>query len=87
MLLDYHFFHFQSSCISQGKQLQDTGFWESSLEYILEAWECVSNLPDWDNVAHNKSKEMCYRNLSTQCKKALKESNLDKEAYLSIISR
>lgn len=82
-----HVENFKSSCISQGKQLQDTGFWESSLEYILEAWECVSNLPDWDNVAHNKSKEMCYRNLSTQCKKALKESNLDKEAYLSIISR
>lgn len=82
-----HVENFKSSCNTQGKQLQDAGSWEASLEYILQAWGCVGNLPDWDNVAHNKNKEMCFRNLSVQCKKALKESMLDRDTYLSIKNR
>lgn len=82
-----HVENFKSTCISQGKQLQDAGSWEASLEYILQAWECVGNTPDWDNVAHNKSKEMCFRNLATQCKKSVKESSLDKDAYIAIKDR
>lgn len=86
MLLLY-FHSSQRTCINQGKQLLDAGSWEASMEYILEAWDVVQQTPDWDNIAHNKSREMCYRTLATQFKKSLKESDLGKEAYEDLKER
>ena len=77
-------FSFQSTCITQGKQLLESDSFDAAIEYILRAAEFVDRLPDWDNAAHNKAKLQCFRGLATQCKAALKYSSFDKMKYTEI---
>ncbi|CAG2228616.1 unnamed protein product [Mytilus edulis] len=46
----------------------------------------INKHPDLKELT-TKSKEMCFRNLATQCKKSVKESSLDKDAYVAIKDR
>ena len=54
---------------------------EAAIEYVLKAADYVERLPDWDNTAHNKAKQQCFRGLATQCKAAVKYSTFDKTKY------
>lgn len=61
----------QKECVAQGQTLLNSQLWESTVNYVLLAWEYVEGMPDWDNPVHNKSKEQCYKALAVQCKKAI----------------
>ena len=69
--LNNSFIPLQKECVTQGNTLVSSQLWESSLSYVLMAWTYVDGMPNWDNPAHNKSKEQCFKSLAVQCKKAL----------------
>ncbi|XP_068686194.1 uncharacterized protein [Montipora foliosa] len=66
-----HLSAFKKECVSQGNTLVSSQLWESTVCYVLMAWTYVDGMPNWDNPAHNKSKEQCFKSLAVQCKKAL----------------
>ena len=61
--------------------------WRAVIEYVVLAWKYVSDLPDWDNEDHNKSKRQCFKNLAAQCMTAIKKSAFEKEQYREIKNR
>lgn len=49
----------------------------------------MDGMPNWDNPAHNKSKEQCFKSLAVQCKKALTKlkSSLTEEKCKDLLER
>ncbi len=68
-----HLAAFKTECFLQCKTLTDSQQWKSSINYICMAWKFVYELPDWNDSAHNKNKEMCYKKLVTHLTNALKK--------------
>lgn len=66
-----HLAIFKKVCINLGNTLLSSQLWDSSVSYVLMAWTYVDGMPNWENTAHNKSKEQCFKTLAVQCKKAL----------------
>ena len=77
----------QKTCTDQGKTLVHSEAWRAVIEYVVLAWKYVSDLPDWDNEDHNKSKRQCFKNLAAQCMTAIKKSAFEKEQYREIKNR
>lgn len=61
--------------------------WPAIFEYILLGWHFTTGLPDWNNVAHNKIKSLCMKQLAAQCMSALKAAKMDKPALKELIER
>ncbi|XP_013383684.1 tethering factor for nuclear proteasome STS1 isoform X2 [Lingula anatina] len=76
-----HLEAFKKVCLDQGRVLLAAQAYEAVINYCLIAWEYVERLPNWDDYAHNKSKEQCFRTLSSQCMQAIKKATLEKEKY------
>lgn len=79
-----HVDNFKTTCITQGKQLLESESFDAAIEYILKSADYVERLPDWENAAHNKAKQQCFRGLATQCKAAVKYSAFDKLKYVEV---
>lgn len=84
-----HLAAFKKECVNQGNTLVSSQLWESSVNYVLMAWKYVDGMPNWDNPAHNKSKEQCFKSLAVQCKKALTKlkSSLTQEKCEDLLER
>ena len=70
--------------MNQGKHLLEAASWDACIEYTLKAVDFIDRLPDWDNDAHNKTKQQCFKGMASQCKSAVKHSSLDKNRYTEI---
>ncbi|ESO93939.1 hypothetical protein LOTGIDRAFT_228646 [Lottia gigantea] len=75
-----HVDSFKSACVSQGKNLAAHS-WNAAMDYIRQAWDEVSETPDWMNESHCKSKQACYKSLAVLAKQAIKGSTLEKNQY------
>lgn len=84
-----HLTTFKKECVAQGQILLNSQLWESTLNYVLMAWDYVEGMPDWDNPAHNKSKEQCFKALAVQCKKSLMKlkSSLSEDKCSGLLER
>ncbi|GAB6027461.1 hypothetical protein CHUAL_001719 [Chamberlinius hualienensis] len=82
-----HLTAFKKTCVDQGKQFLSCNQWTTAIDYVLMAWSYVYDLPDWDNEAHNKLKQSCFKSLATQCMNALKKGKFSQEYYQDIESR
>lgn len=82
-----HLQAFKKECIEQGRHLVATEQWVSVVEYTLNAWKYVQELPDWDNPSHNKQKQMCFKTLASQCMHGLRSNVFSTEQYEDIHER
>ncbi|XP_062906589.1 uncharacterized protein LOC134347912 [Mobula hypostoma] len=78
---------FKRTCLEQGKLLLQAGCWETSLNYMLIAWQYTSELPHWDNSFHNESTQQCFTVLAAQGTTALQRSSLELEKYKQLRKR
>lgn len=82
-----HLAAFKKFCLHQGRHLVRCRSWKAVIEYSLMAWHYTTNLPIWDNPAHNKCKESCFQGLTLICMRALKHGQLDKPTLTQFRSR
>ena len=73
--------------MEQGRLLVVAGCWETVIQYVLMAWECVHQLPDWDNPSHNALKLSCFRTLATQCMVAIRQGGFPQDTLIDLRSR
>ncbi|XP_076828877.1 uncharacterized protein LOC143475022 [Brachyhypopomus gauderio] len=66
-----HLLAFKRSCVEGGQILVQSGKFENVLEFVLGAWQCASELPQWDTSNHNGVREQCYGALAGYCTAAL----------------
>ncbi|XP_026867215.2 uncharacterized protein LOC113578260 isoform X2 [Electrophorus electricus] len=66
-----HLLAFKRSCVEGGQILVQSGKFENVLEFVLGAWQCASELPQWDTSNHNSIREQCYHALAGYCTAAL----------------
>ncbi|GFT19645.1 uncharacterized protein NPIL_659181 [Nephila pilipes] len=76
---------FKKECLEMCHHFMDSQYWPAVFEFIFIAWKYTMELPDWDNVTHNKIKSLCMKQLASQCISALKKANLDKPALSEVI--
>ncbi|XP_078089000.1 uncharacterized protein LOC144506573 [Mustelus asterias] len=82
-----HLQAFKKTCLEQGRLLLQAECWETALDYVLIAWRCTSELPQWDNSFHNECTQQCFTALAVQCMTSLQRSCLDLEKYKQLKKR
>ncbi len=59
--------------MENGKQLVESGAWNSVLDYTLMGWSHVRTTPVWDNVQHNTIRRQCFKSLAGHCLQAVRQ--------------
>nr|CAD7257508.1 unnamed protein product [Timema shepardi] len=68
-----HVLSFKKCVQDQGRQLSDSQYWGSLLDYVFLAWTYVRGTPVWDHPPHNNARKQCFKFLASQCLTALKK--------------
>jgi hypothetical protein len=63
--------HFRT-LVKHCKNLIDSHYYDSLLDYISIAWTYVQSLPIWDETNHNQVRKDCFKLLTSYTKSALK---------------
>jgi len=62
----------KKAVVESGKQLVESGSWNSVFDYTMMAWSHVRATPVWDNAQHNTIRRQCFKTLSSYCLYALR---------------
>ncbi|XP_015928002.1 uncharacterized protein [Parasteatoda tepidariorum] len=82
-----HLEAYKKECLEYCDQFLESEHWPTFFEFVFIAWKYTLLLPQWSTVIHNRAKNVCLKQISTKCIKALNEANLDYEALAELINR
>lgn len=82
-----HIDAFVKECQEHSRRLVDSQQWSTVLEFTQMAWRYAKCLPDFEDVANNKLKTQCLKQLASNLVTVIRKTKQEKQVIEEIIER